>query len=803
MLESPTHHLPIGVRIWAVLALIALAGCAGPEEKAQNYYQRGTELLSRQDYAKASIEFRNALQLKKDMVGAWRGLLQVEEHNHNSQAELPILRNIVELDPKDVESRVKLGRYLLAGNALDQALELENAAIELDPKNVGALAVRGAARLKLNDAAGAKRDAQTALNIDPAAAEPLVVLAAERANQGDVEAALTLLDRKPQSNDLSVQIYKLSLFEKKRDIPAIEASLRELAEHYPKERVFHQALVKFYIDQKRNADAEKEIRSLATADPSNIDAELDVARFLRQTKGSTAAHDELSARIKAGGDVFRYQLASAELDFSDGRTADAIQALEKLIQGQLSPQNAIAAELRLAQMQARVGKFDAAETLVADVLSKDRRNDDGLKLRAALSLEKGNFDSAISDLREALNDQPRAADVMALLAAAYERAGSIELAEKQYADATNISNFSPQIGLQYVTFLRRRGNQDRADEVLNELIARSPQDLALLKASADARLERQDWAGAQAVAEQIERLSGSGALSAQISAAALSGRGDYANSIKILENTYSADSANSEKSSSALASLVNTMVRGQQSDRAVTFLQRLLKENPANAEARVLLGTVLLSKNLPKDAVENYKAAISQQPKFAAAYVALASYHLRARNYDDAEKVLRSGLAQDPDDFSLHLTLAGALEAKGNYDGAIAEYELLLKQQPGSLVVANNLASLLADRRADSASLERAYALAATLRKSPIPAFKDTLGWIYLRRGEVKNAVPLLEDAATALSNQSMVQYHLGMAYLENSQTAKAADQFKKALGLNPDETLKPQILSAQQKAAM
>ena len=39
----------------------------------------------------------------------------------------------------------------------------------------------------------------------------------------------------------------------------------------------------------------------------------------------------------------------------------------------------------------------------------------------------------------------------------------------------------------------------------------------------------------------------------------------------------------------------------------------------------------------------------------------------------------------------------------------------MLKQQPGSLVVINNLASLLADHRTDKASLEQAESLAAGL----------------------------------------------------------------------------------------
>ena len=70
-------------RIILVFAVFLVAGCSSPEEKAQRYYERGMELLSKQDYVKAGIEFKNAVQNKKDLVGAWRGLLEVEFHNKN------------------------------------------------------------------------------------------------------------------------------------------------------------------------------------------------------------------------------------------------------------------------------------------------------------------------------------------------------------------------------------------------------------------------------------------------------------------------------------------------------------------------------------------------------------------------------------------------------------------------------------------------------------------------------------------------------------------------------------------------
>src|SRR3974390_1442126 len=196
-----------------VLVGISLAACSSPEQKAQSYYARGQEFLKKKDYVKASLEFKNALQLKKNMLEAWRGLLDVEMHSGNSQVLVPVLSNIVELDPRDVDAKLRLGRLLLAGNAVDQALDLANKATEFEPKNPAAVAFRAAVMLKLDNATAAKHEAQEALDLDPKNADALIVLAAERVRQNDLNGALAILNTEAvvHDNDLAIQLFKLAV----------------------------------------------------------------------------------------------------------------------------------------------------------------------------------------------------------------------------------------------------------------------------------------------------------------------------------------------------------------------------------------------------------------------------------------------------------------------------------------------------------------------------------------------------------------------------------------------------------------
>ena len=70
------------------LAALLIAGCGSKEDRAQSYYDRGMKLLAQHDDVKAGIEFRNALQLKKDMVAAWRALAEIDERSKNWESRL-------------------------------------------------------------------------------------------------------------------------------------------------------------------------------------------------------------------------------------------------------------------------------------------------------------------------------------------------------------------------------------------------------------------------------------------------------------------------------------------------------------------------------------------------------------------------------------------------------------------------------------------------------------------------------------------------------------------------------------------
>ena len=784
------------------LLLLAIAGCSSPEDRARSHYERGMELLSKHESAKASVELRNAVKLKRDMVDAWRAMAQIDETNRDWPHVIADLRTIVELVPHDASSRLRLGRLLLLAEVPDEALRLANAGLEIDNNNADLHALKAATKIKLLDRTEAVREAQDALQLDPTNTNALMVLAIVKFDGGDAKGALSVLDgaspadAKALENDAGLQLLKVKLFERVGNLTRVEATLKTLVETNPKSADYSRLLINFYMEQRRFDDAEKGLRALVAANPSDPTAALDLVRFLYVAKKDpSTAREELNDRIKAGGKIFPFQIALANMDFADGRSAMARQQLQNLVSNADTSENRQIARITLAQNYLGSREVEPATKQVNDVLSDDPHSVPALKLRALIHLERSELDAAITDLRNALNSQPRAADLMSLLAGAYERNGLIELADKQFADATRASSFDAGITLGYVEFLQRRGNFSRAEDVFAELIKRQPTNVRALSILGQIRLARQNWDGASEVADSI-RTAGNADVADQIYGAALLGRARYDEAITVLKAAYNRNPTAAQP----MDSLVEALLKANRSDEATAFLKTVLANDPENANALVLSGAIELKSGAMDQARARFAAAVEAQPKALVGYQGLANFYLGQKNYDEAIRVARTGSKELPDAVSLRLISARAFEQKEDYDAAISQYEAILDKQPTNLIAANNLASLLLDQKSDPSSLKRAQLIAAVLRKSPVPQFKDTLGWASYRQGDYRNAVSLCEEAATALPDQAAVRYHLGMSFLAVGQPAKASEQLKKALELAPDQRLAEDIRSALEK---
>lgn len=780
----------VGTAVGGVIMASLLAGCSSPEQKAQDLYDKGMALIAKNDDLNARVALLTSAKYKSDRIEVWKALAGIDERTKSSSLFVD-LRRIVELDSNDLDARLKLARIMVAGGAAEPAIKILDAANEGEKPNAALHAVRALALFRTNDPAGAVREAQRAYDIDPTNIDALTLLASKKFADGDSGGAMKMLDAVPsQAQDadrVRATRLRVDILVRKGDLAEAEKLVRQLVADYPQEASYRVQLIQILTAERKFDDAEKELRARAASNPTDNKLELDVVRFLNTFKGADTARAELESRIKAGGDTFDYRFALAELDFVGNRQSDAIAELQKLVSEVDNADRKLKAQVRLAEMLTARGDKATAEPLISEILAKDRRNSGALRLRAALSLDKGQTDSAIADLREALNDQPKSPELLIALAVAYEQGGKPELADRQYADALKNANLNPEVALRYVAFLQRRNDAARAEDVLTEVIARYPGNLQALSSLAQVKLSRQNWDGALAIAQTIAANKEGRVVADQIKAAAFAGQKRIGESIAALEDAHKA----APEAIQPAVGLASAYIRAERAADAATVLQEMNKRYPDNAELLVILGQTQLAQKKDQDAIASFQEAIKRKPKDVSGYSALSDYYTRVKNYDAAEGVLQIGLKENPQNITLRMSSAGLQILKNDNAAAISQYESILKDQPQaqSLVVINNLASLLLDTRSDKESLDRAAALAETLKASNVPQFQDTVGWARFKQGDIKSAISILEPAAAKSANLSAVHYHLGLAYAADGQAQKAKEELATAARLEPEGT--------------
>jgi tetratricopeptide (TPR) repeat protein len=216
--------------------------------------------------------------------------------------------------------------------------------------------------------------------------------------------------------------------------------------------------------------------------------------------------------------------------------------------------------------------------------------------------------------------------------------------------------------------------------------------------------------------------------------------------------------------------------------------QDMVAAEPESRPARMALGLSHAAEGDLPAARRVFQELVEEQPTDLLPYLSLIRLATQEGDMEGALALTEKGLAAIPDNPDLLWSKAGLVERKGDIDSAIAIYDQLYARDSSSLIVANNLASLLATWKSDDpAALARASAVARRLKDTKVPAFMDTYGWIQHLNGDSAAALPYLEGAAEALASDPIVQLHLGVVQEAIGKTEAARAQLQKGFDMLPE----------------
>ncbi|MEP4161457.1 tetratricopeptide repeat protein [Sulfitobacter sp.] len=790
-----------------------LAACKSAEEQAEEYYQSALGLIAEGDADRALVELRNVFQLDQNHREARVTIARMMLEQNNIQSAYSNYLYLAERFPDDQEARIVLSELAFEVRNWDELERHGKVAMELAPDEprVKAIALGRSYRSAAQDSD------QPALEGLSTQAEALIVdmpnnhilseiLIDTYTRGGRYEAALAQIDQRIANEPDSRQLYerRIGYLTQMGDISAVEDQLRDMVDRFPDVIEAKAQLIQFYISRQQLDQAEtflREISDPAAEDPGFF---LDLVRFVGEVRGTDAARTEIERAIEANPKPERFIAMRAMLDFGAGQQDEAVSALEAIIAQDLPEDDPEALSARndirimLARMLTSQGNEVGARRQVETVLSADTGHADALKMQAAWHIQADNTDGAIANLRLALDSEPEDVQAMNLMAEAYTRSGSHDLARDFLALAVDASNNAPEPALRYARMLASEERYRAAEDVLLPALRQQPRNIELLSALGQIYIPMEDLGRARQVVDTLRRLeTDEGNRAADgLEATLLNATQGTEQALAFLEQVAQSGDADLDDK----MMLVRARLSVGETDAALALADEMAAENPDNDLLRFALAIVRTVAGDLDTAITEYKALLNDDNTRGRVWLELSRALARQGDRDGSVKAIEDGLAIQPEDCALLWAQASILEQNGDVDGAIVIYETLYERNSNAVVIANNLASLLSTYKEDPESLDRAWAIARRLRGAENPALQDTYGWIAFRRGDSEDALPYLEAAAKGLPGDPLVQAHLGFVLAKMERAEEALTQLQKAVELAGPADTRVQIEQAREE---
>src|SRR5215813_13800835 len=270
--ECRGYTFHISVLCLLLAAVVSLAGCANPEKAKAEHVAKGEAYLKDSKFQEASLEFRNAIQIDERLAAAHWGLARAFEGLERFPEMFDELRKTVNLDKENLDARIKLGNYFLAGSrnrpeAIVEAERLAKEVLDKDAKNIEGHILMGSVFFAQQQKDKAFAELNHALQLDTNRVESYLSMAKFHLAAQEPGKAEELYKRAIAVNansSLAHTEYGKFLAQQNRPAEA-EAELRKGVEVGPTDHTARFVLASFYYINKQLDKAEEAYKALAAS----------------------------------------------------------------------------------------------------------------------------------------------------------------------------------------------------------------------------------------------------------------------------------------------------------------------------------------------------------------------------------------------------------------------------------------------------------------------------------------------------------------------------------------------------------
>jgi putative PEP-CTERM system TPR-repeat lipoprotein len=782
---------------------LAKVEVSDPHGKAELMTAVGDSHLALKNPDAARDAYAAAVAADPKFVPAIRGQARLAGLAGDEKETAAKLDEALTIAPEDPETLELKARLMLARKESDQALALYRKAVAAKPDMLGAHAAIVSILMQKKEVDEAAKQVAAMKRVAPNHPQTLYLQAWVALRKNDLPTARAAIQehlKVAPENPLGLLLAAAIEYELQSYGMAEQYSSQVLAVA-PRHPLAWRLLVNSYLRTGQPNRALERLQPVL-GQFSNNPAMLTLAGEVFMANGDpkragdyfakAAAIDPKNAQSRTG-------LALTHL--AQGESETGIRELEQVV----SSGSDLRADFMLISAYVRQRQFDKALAEVDRVEKKQPNTALVANVRGGVLLVKGDVDRARKEFERALQIDPGYYPAAAQLTRLDLQAKKPDAA-RQRLEAVIAKDPKNAAALLALAELKRRegGNPKDVAALVQKAVAAQPTDPAPRIALIRYYAETKDFKSAMAAANEAMAALPNRTEILEVAGAVHEAAGENNQALSI----YQKFATLQPKSPVPLLHMASAQAANNNNDDAVESLQKALELKPDLLEAQRALILMHLKADRVNDALAIAREVQKQRPKEAAGqalegdiYAAKQRWADAATAYRAAFKVsrttdvavrLHSALAragsadadrfaaewmkEQPKDAAFRIYLAQAASARGDYARAAQYYREMLDKDPKNVIVLNNLAWTERELK-DPKAVEHAE-LALKLAPNQ-PAIMDTLGWIYVERGDVARGVQLLQNAVALEPRAAAIRLNLAKALLQAGDKSGAKKELQ------------------------
>ena len=447
---------------------------------------------------------------------------------------------------------------------------------------------------------------------------------------------------------------------------------------------------------------------------------------------------------------------------------------------------------------------------------------------ANLYLQQNEVEKATALLEDMTGRFPGKVDPLYTLLDIYNRQEAYDKVISRLDQLEQRTGKSEQLTMEKFRIYRQKKDNDRAFREIESLVAEYPLDMRYQVVLGDAYLQDGRTEEAYTIYNKVLSEEPDNAAALYSLASYYEQTGQQALYEQQLDTLLLNKKVPSDTKFTVMRSLIlQNEQAGRDSTRVISLFDRILEQEPDDAQLPMLYAQYLLSKGMEQESRPVLRQVLDIDPTHTAARMTLLGDAVRGEDTDEVIRLCEGGVTATPDMLEFYFYLAigynqkertddvistclKALEhvtdqsnkevvsdfytilgdtyhSKNMDENAYAAYDSALQYNPKNIGALNNYAYYLSLERRD---LDKAEEMSyKTVKAEPNNAtYLDTYAWILFEKGNYAEARIYIEEAVKNNADKSgVIVEHCGDIYYMTGDVEAAVQYWKQALELGSE----------------